>query len=381
MKIRDVRTAVLDVKWGPWHREWTIVRIDTDSEISGYGEAAGPSGVLKAHISSYRDLLVGQDPAEVERLLREMTARAFAGFNASHFESSMRIHAAGAMETALWDISGKALGVPVYRLLGGKHRDKVRLYACVGGLETYLSMKEVYEKLGISILKFDVSPASLVNMPGCTVDTHLTKKGLHHLVKKLDSIVSEVGGDAEIAVEGRCGTLANAVRFMNAVESFDLAWVEDLLPPTNIDAWKIASDAGSTPTLTGEGLHTRHEFLPYFQRQAMRVAAPDFQVCGGLSEGKKIAEMADLHYMSAAPHNASSAVGIAAAVHTCAAIPNLLALEFHAMPEWDRICKDSCLKIQDGFIEIPQGPGLGIELDEEMLEKYSKDVDGVFHPV
>ena len=122
----------------------------------------------------------------------------------------------------------------------------------------------------------------------------------------------------------------------------------------------------------------RHEFLEYLLKDALRIAAPDFQVCGGLLEGKKIAEMADLYHKLTAPHNASSAVGIAAAVHACAAIPNLLALEFHAMPGWDRILRDSGLEIRNGMMSIPEGPGLGITLDEKEAKKYTKGSGDLF---
>ena len=372
MNIVDVKTAVLDVHWGPWRREWLLVRVDTDEGISGFGEAAGPSEQVKVLVLGFKPLLMGEDPTDVERLFRSMVAQAYAGFNASHFDGGLRVHAASALETALWDIAGKAAGLPIYKLLGGRHRDKVRLYACVGGLETYLEMKEVYQELGITCLKFDTSPVSASEIPGGVMDVHLTRTGLKHLIGQIESIREEVGDEMEVAVEGRCGTRSNAIRFLGAVEPYDLAWVEDLLPPTDVDAWATLAASGRTPTLTGEGLHLRHEFNAYYLKRAMGISAPDFQVCGGLSEGKKIAEMADLHHMLTAPHNASSAIGIAAALHACAAIPNLLALEFHAMPGWDRILTGYRPKIQDGFIEVPQGPGLGVELDEDEIRKHLK---------
>lgn len=377
MKITDINLAVLDANWGPWIREWILVRIDTDEGISGLGECAGPADRVSPYLRAYKELLCGADPIRVEYLFRSLVSRAYAGFTASHFDSGLAVHAAAGIETALLDISGKASGLPVCNLIGGRQRDTVRLYACVGGLDTYRDMAHVYEELGISILKFDTSPIAAMHIPGGVTGSHLTRKGL----KYLQELVVEIRGeakDAEIALEGRCGTLTNAMRFMGAIEDQDLAWVEDLLPATNPGCWATVTAASRTPTLTGEGLHMRHEFHEYLQRNATRIVAPDFQVCGGITEGKKIAEMADLYHLLVAPHNASSAIGIAAAVHACAAIPNLLALEFHAMPAWDRILRDSGLHIQDGCMAIPEEPGLGIQLDEFEAKKYARGEAGLF---
>jgi len=369
LTITDIKTAALEAPWGPWRRRWLLVRIDTAEGLAGYGDT-GASPQVKAHIDAFRDLLVAQDPTNVESLFRRMTARAYAGVTASHFDSGLAVHAASAIETALWDLAGKAADLPVYRLLGGRHRDRVRIYNCVGFLDTYLEMEEVYHEMGSTILKFDTTPHAVSNVPGAMLDQHLTRKGLVHIVKLVERIRERVGDDVEIAVEGRCGTLPNAIRFLQALEPFDVTWAEDLLPPTDVNAWATLTSSSPVPTLTGEGLHLRHEFLEYYRKGAMRVVSPDFQVCGGLSEGKKIAEMADIRHMLVCPHNSSSAIGIAAAAHVCSAIPNLLALEFHAMPGWDRILRGYRPRISDGHIEVPQGPGLGVELDEDETRKY-----------
>ena len=370
MQITDVRTTILEASWGAWRRKWLLVRIDTDEGLSGYGEVTNGCPEVKSLVLGYKPMLVGEDPTNVEALFRRMVANAYAGCHASHFDAGLAVHAVSGLETALWDLAGKIAGLPVYRLLGGKHRDRVRLYCCVGSLETYLEMEDVYEELGVTCLKFDATPGQVSDVPGAMMDQHLTRKGLRHIVGLVERIRKQVGDEIEIAIEGRCGTLSNAIRFLRAVECYDLAWVEDLIPPTDVDAWATLTASSPTPTLTGEGLHLRHEFLEYYRKDAMRVVAPDFQVCGGISEGKKIAEMADVRHMLTCPHNASSAIGIAAAIHACAAIPNLLGLEFHAMPKWDRILAGYRPTIIDGYIEVPEGPGLGVELDEREVRKY-----------
>ena len=369
LTITDIKTASLEAPWGPWTRQWLLVRIDTAEGLQGYGDtSAGPQ--VNTEVMGFRDMLVGEDPTDVERLHRRMVAGAYARTGASHLESGHAVHAASAIETALWDLAGKAAGLPVYKLLGGKHHDRVRLYNCVGGYETYLEMEDIYKEMGTTILKFDLTPTAVANVPGATMDQHLTRKGLAHLVSLMEEIRTHVDDDIEISVEARTGTVANSLRFLKAMEPFDLTWVEDLIGPTDVDAWATLTRSSTVPTLTGEGLHLRAEFLPYFEHQAARIMSPDFQVCGGLSEGKKICDIADLHQMMVCPHMAASAIGVVAAVHACAAIPNLLALEFHAMPGWDRILAGYRPEIEDGFIEVPEGPGLGVELDEDEARKY-----------
>ena len=224
--------------------------------------------------------------------------------------------------------------------------------------------------MGTTILKFDITPSIVSNVPGARMDQHLTRKGLKRIVATMEEIRDRVDDSIEVSVEARTGTVANALRFLKAVEPFDLAWVEDLIGPTDVRAWATLTASSSVPTLTGEGLHLRQEFLPYFEQGAARIMSPDFQICGGLAEGKKICEMADLRHMLVCPHMAASAIGVAAAVHACAAVPNLLALEFHAMPGWDRILAGYSPEIKDGFIEVPEGPGLGVELDHDEARRY-----------
>ena len=369
LTITDVKTASIVAPWGQWTRRWLLIRVETAEGLYGYGDTwASPQ--TNAAVTELRDLLIGKDPTNVEALHRSMVPTAYAVFAGSHVNSGNAVHAVSGIETALWDLAGKAAGVPVYKLLGGKHRDRIRLYCCVGGLDSYLELEDVYADMGISILKFDVTPNAVADIPGALMDKHLTRKGLGRIVALMDEIRGRVGDDVEVSVEGRCGTLANAMRFVKAMEPYDLAWAEDLLPPTDVDAWAALTASTHVPTLTGEGLHLRQEFLEYYRRSAMRVAAPDFQICGGLYEGKKIAEMADMQQMLVCPHNASSPIGIAGALHACAAIPNLLALEFHAMPGWERILGGYRPSISDGFIDVPEGPGLGVDLDEDEARRY-----------
>lgn len=376
IRITDVKTTMLEVDW-TWRRRWMLIRIETDQGIIGYGDTWA-SDAARAYIMEYRRMLLGKDPTDIERLFRQMMGKAYMNFGSAHFDSGVAAHAASGIETALWDIAGKALETPVYKLLGGKHWDRVRLYCCVGDLPAYQSMAHVYREMGITCLKFDVTPGRVRGVPGAIMDSHLTRKGLSRLVHLVEDIRREVGEEVEISVEARCGTLANAMRYLKAVEPFDLTWVEDPIPATDVEAWATLTASSHTPTLVGEGFHLRHEFLEFFRRSATRLVAPDIQICGGIAEAKKIADLADIHHLLTCPHNASSAIGIAAAIHSCAAMPNLLAMEFHAMPGWDRILKGYRPQISNGFIDIPEGPGLGVELDEEETRKYLMEGETYF---
>ena len=250
LTITDVKTASIEAPWGPWTRRWLLVRIETAEGVHGYGDTwASPQ--TNAAVMELKETLIGKDPTNVEALHRGMVPTAYAVFAGSHVNSGSAVHAVSAIETALWDLAGKAAGVPVYKLLGGKHRDKVRLYCCVGDLDSYLEMEGVYDEMGVSILKFDVTPNAVKDIPGALMDKHLTRKGLARIVGLMDEIRSRVPADAEVSVEGRCGTLANAMRFVKAMEPYDLAWAEDLLPPTDVDAW--AALTASTPGADADG--------------------------------------------------------------------------------------------------------------------------------
>ena len=187
LTITDVKVTSIEAPWGPWTRRWLLIRIETSEGIIGYGDTwANPE--TKAAVMGFKDMLIGKDPTNVEALHRSLVPNAYAVFAASHFNSGMAVHAVSGIETALWDIAGKAAGVPVYKLLGGKYRDQIRLYCCVGGLESYLDMKEIYEEMGISLLKFDITPNAVSQIPGTLMDKHLTRKGMNKIVGLMEKI-------------------------------------------------------------------------------------------------------------------------------------------------------------------------------------------------
>lgn len=294
---------------------------------------------------------------------------------------------------ALWDLAGKALGAPVYKLLGGKHRVRVRIYCdCHAGTpiasradygvekrenytpEAYAESARRVRRLGFDFLKFDLYPniASLAGRPR-PGEAYLDDAAVRFLASLVAGAREAVGDSIDLAVDFGGYRVSDAIRLANALEPYHLAWVEDVVPQEyNVATFREVTRSVKTPTLTGELLYTRQGFRELIEEQAVRIVAPDLSFTGGLAEGKKIAELAELYAMHTAPHNICSPIGTMAAVHACAAMPNLLALEFHAVavPWWDSLVKGSQPLIQDGYIQVADRPGIGVELNEEEARRH-----------
>lgn len=415
MKIRSVTTCVIEANF-----DWTIVKITTDEAATGYGEAF-PAPALSRVIGEFAPLLVGEDPRNVDRIFRKMrTAGAPSG------SSGMILHAISGIEAALWDLLGKKLGVPVYQLLGGRYRDRIRIYAdchAGAGLESLspvliprtpswagepepssaldLSMKhhgssreehsyptpedyarrarEMAEQ-GFTALKFDVD----VPNPHTLDDYNrsLTRQEMEFMRSLVEAAYRELGGEVELAVDCHWNfNVSDALRLAWACEEFQLLWLEDPVPPENLQALRQVTQSTRIPIATGENHYLRHQFRDLLEGEALNIAAPDIQKVGGLMEARRIADLADLYAVALAPHNIASPIGTMAAAHVCAAIPNFLCLEWHGatVPFFDRLVRhaDGPL-IRDGYIPIPEKPGLGIELDEDVAHQYRKRGEAFF---
>ncbi|MCJ7506502.1 mandelate racemase/muconate lactonizing enzyme family protein [Candidatus Bathyarchaeota archaeon] len=388
MKITDVRTTVVQ----GWI-DWLLIRVDTDEKISGYGDAPMPPGhaaeTYEAVIDhTLRPRLLGEDPTNIERLCRKMGMDPRGGV-VTYIISSV--------EMALWDIFGKALDVPTYKLLGGNHRDRIRCYAdCHAGKPTFsresydvVKNKEIFtpeayaenarnaKKLGYDFLKFDIYPeVATVAGPEGYVDGHLRDAGLRYLVGILGAVREAIGEDTDLAADftsaGGYYTVPDAIRLISAFERFNLRWVEDVVSPSNVDALATVTASVRTPTLAGGVLQTRQGFREIIEKQAVRILHPDLSHCGGLAEGKKIHDMAETYYMPVALHNICTPVGTMAMVHAAATMANFLALEVHhlGVPWWDDLVKSEKPIIKKGYIEVPDKPGLGIELNEAEVRKH-----------
>jgi len=394
MKITDLKCAIIG--------DSPVVRITTDEGITGLGQGEWPKPYLKPHVLFYRDYVLGQDPTDVERVIsRIRRLGAFKPWGTS----------VSAIEVALWDIAGKAAGVPVYKLLGGKVRDRVRIYN--GGVrfpmeghsprhyaEDVAKMKEAKE--GFTIIKqaiaFHGQMAREVpdyfygELPQGTRFSQgglMTERGLKHTVACVEAMKDVLGDEIGLALD--CGpgfTVPDAIRLAKALEPLNIMWLEDMLtgdytPYVLAENYREVTRSTSTPIHTGEQIYLRQNFKDLFEKQAVNVVGPDPLDVGGIAETKWIAEYADLHGILMAPHGiADGLIGLAAHVHLAATLPrNYIAFEYPTgRPEWwhDIIEGLPDPIVKDGFIDVWDKPGLGVEFNVEAAKKRLRDEDKDF---
>lgn len=412
MKITRLKTAVVEGNF-----DWTLVRLETDTGLQGLGECFFAPG-LTAMLRDLEPLIVGEDPFDIRRLFRKLQwASSGAGSVAGCVYNAIT-----GIETALWDILGQALGVPIYQLLGGTFRDRVRIYAdCHGGeglesLDSVLRSRkaswanedvthkasdyfsgsseetsatpEMYAQRaremaarGFTALKFDID----VPNPH-RADPHnrsLSNQELDYMLSLIAATRNAVGFSVDIAVDCHWRfNLADARRIVVGCEPFKLLWLEDALPPWTVEGFREIKLASNTPIATGENLYLFEGFRSLIQMNCLSVVSPDLQKVGGLIEARRIAEFADSYNLVVAPHNISSPIGTMASAHFCAATPNFLALEYHAseVPFWDDLVADRCESglIKDGYINVTKTPGLGIKLNEDVARQYARKNEPFF---
>ena len=370
MKISEIRTA--EVRG---HGYSCFVRIGTDVGLVGTGECIHGGAGIQQIIAELGRVILGEDPINVDRLYEKMRrAHLFNGANAGHLVTALT-----GIEIALWDLVGRAVGLPVYALLGGQFRDKVRLYAdCHAGGDdspgaNAAKAAEVVE-MGFDAIKFDLDDMRSPDKKDAFNHT-VSRKELDRMVAKVAAIREAVGPYVDVAMDlhGRYDAPSGA-RIAQALEPYDLMWLEEPVPPENIDAMREIKASTRTPICAGENLYLRWGFKDLLEKQAVDIIMPDLPKCCGLSEGKKIANMAEVYYVPFAPHNVCGPLGTVASAHCCAAVPNFFVLEWHWLerPHWhDLVVVDPPL-IQDGAITLTDQPGLGVELNMEAAEKYLK---------
>src|SRR2546421_2825225 len=323
MNITAVRTVVVNAEM----RNWVFVKVETDEAgLFGWGEASleWKTRAVVGAVEDLASMVMGEDPTRIEHLYQKLYRQSFWRLGV------IGMSAISGIEQACWDITGKSLGVPVYRLLGGAVRDRVRMYTHLGGG----SMKAVYEA-------FD--PAPLIDLAQEVVAKGYTAlkvvfvpyseplmgfpyvKRLRELMGKLRLAVGD-GVDIMIDFHGRAYP-AMAIQYINALAEFNPFFCEEPVPPENVAALREVRQAVRVPIATGERLVTRHQFREVFEQQACHVIQPDLCHCGGLLEGKKIAAMAEVYYMGVAPHNPLGPVANAAALHFDLCTPNFLIQE------------------------------------------------------
>lgn len=357
MKITSIETFFTEPRW-------MFVKVSTDEGICGYGECItiGGRGItIAGAIEEMKELLVGQSPLNIENIYQNLYRRTF--FRGG----SVFMVAISGIEQALWDIKGKYYNLPVYELLGGKVRDKIRLYrhcsysTIEGSLEIALRAKEE----GFTAVKYT---------PEIPKEILETKKFIKESVDKFRILREALGDEFDIAVDfhGRFSP-AMANRLIEAYEPYYPMFIEEPCLPENIDAMASIADKTSIPIATGERLSTIYPFKDLLQKGGASIIQPDICHAGGIWECKKISVLAEAHYASFAPHNPIGPVSLASSMHLNATVPNFLIQEYQGLrEEWDigkEFFKDP-LKVENGYLIVSDKPGLGFEFNEEVFTKY-----------
>ncbi len=376
MKITAIKTAA-----STGHGMHLWVKIETDEGVTGLGECVhgGPQAIAIIH--HLRQHLLGRDPMQIDALFEELRRRhVFEG----GFAGAL-ITALTGIEIALWDVKGKALGVPIYELLGGKFRDKIRVYADCQ-VEPDMNRADIQRVVddvlarGFTALKIDLDIGAYSERRVSSVDPLFdrfnytaSEREPERMIELVDMVVHAAGKDVAVAADLHTRLdVASAIRLAKALEPYHLLWLEEPVPPENVAAMREVKRATSTPICAGENLYLRHGFRDLIVQQAVDIVMPDIPKCGGLSECRKIANLAELYYMPFAPHNVASPIGTMASCHVCASVPNFLVLEFHWLHRdyWTTLTGDKTDIIEDGYIRVSDRPGIGLELDEQVARAY-----------
>ncbi|MCX8108987.1 MAG: mandelate racemase/muconate lactonizing enzyme family protein [Verrucomicrobiae bacterium] len=401
------KLRITDLRVVPIHGNFRsyVVRIDTNQGLCGYGEIR--DGASATYALMLKSRILGENPCNVDRIFRKL--KQFGGHG-------RQAGGVAAIEMACWDLAGKAWGVPCWQMLGGKFRDKIRVYA---DTPAHRDPEEMGRRLlkrrerGFTFLKMDVGINLLREVPGAVayprgegIDPYtprgsfalvrhpftgirVGKKGLEALCEYVGKVREVVGWDIPLAVDhlGHFG-VEDAIKVSQALDQFNLAWIEDPIPWDYVDEYVLLRQSCKTPIATGEDIYLKEGFVPLFEKRAISICHPDLATAGGLLETKKIGDLAMEHGISMAMHMAGSPVALFASVQCAAATENFLVLEFHDAdnPYYEGIVDgvEKPIVGSDGFIKVPNGPGLGITLNEEAIKdairRNGQDPEKLFFP-
>jgi len=355
MKITDIRTFVVDC----FRTNWAFVKVYTDEGISGVGEATleYKEKSLVGAVEHIKDVLVGQDPANIEKIAHDL-------YRDSYWRSGpVLMSALSAVEMALWDIKGKALGVPVYQLLGGKCHEKVRIYvngwfAGAKTPEEFGEKAKIAVQRGVTAMKWDPFGKSYLEISNKDLDTAL---------RCIAAVREAAGPGVDLLIEGHGRfNVPTGIKIAQELAQFKPMWFEEPTPPDNLEALKAVRDKSPVAISAGERLYNLREYKDLFEMRAADYIQPDISHAGGLMELKKIAAVAEAYYIPFAPHNPSGPVANAASLQLAACCNNFAILEImYSDVPWRADVTNENLRYEDGYMYIPDKPGLGIEIDEE----------------
>ena len=391
LKITDLRVAVV-VK-APF--TCPLIRIDTNQGVYGLGEVR--DGASPTYALMLKSRILSENPCNVDRLFRKI--KQFGG-------PARQGGGVCAIEIALWDIAGKVYGVPVHQMLGGKFRDRIRVYADTTESrdpQIYAQrMKVRKEEMGLTWLKMDLGIDLVADQPGTVtrpsglsqqeqtflphpfVATEVTDKGIESMSAFVAAVREAVGMEIPLSMDhlGHIG-VKSCIRLGRAFERYNLSWMEDLIPWQYTDLWKQITESIPTPTLTGEDIYLKEDFIKLCANHAVGKIHPDLATAGGILETKKIGDAAMEYGVPMAMHFAGTPVSCMASVHCAAASENFLALENHSLdiPWWSDLVEGVAKPIVDhGYITVPEKPGLGVTLNEDVVRRHLMPGTGYFEP-
>jgi len=368
VKITGIRTLVVNAEM----RNWIFVRVDTDQPgLYGWGEATleWKTRAVTGAVDDLAPLILGRDPRDIEQLLRIMQKHGFWRIGV------IGMTAIAGIEMALWDILGKSLGAPVWRLIGGKTRDRVRVYTHLG----LGQIDAVYNSMSIGplleraqeVLERGYTAMKVVFIPY----THYTvsPRAIDTVAGMMRALREAVGEDVELMVDfhGRCASVGSALHYIDALAEGRPLFVEEPLQPQDTAGLRMLAQRTHVPLAAGERLVDRHEFAPLFADRSIDIAQPDLCHVGGFTEARKIAAMAEAAGIGIAPHNPLGPLAGVAALHFDIATPNFVIQEemSGAVPWYGEVLRGP-IQMIDGHWQVPETPGLGIEIDEAVAARY-----------
>ena len=376
LKITDIKCGYIRAGHG------LFVKIYTNQDLVGHGEGVDATPGTYHLVKLFGERLKGKSPLNVHRLFEDIRRRGF--FEGA--QSGMYIAVLTAVETALWDLAGKSLGLPVYQLLGGKFRDKIRVYMDTALYQSKLPDPEDFANaakeavnMGYTAVKFDLDQANDPNKYD-HYNWTASPAEIDRMYNQMAAAREAVGPTIDICADmhGRYDAISGE-KVAKILEPLNLMWLEEPIPAENTDAYKKITESTSTPICAGENHYLAHGFRPLLEAGAVDIIMPDLQKAGGLGEGQRIANLANLYYVPFAPHMVASFLGAMASCHVCASVPNFMVLEwqiyFHKNPMFKEIITFDGPMTENGFITLSEKPGIGVEINEEGMRKYAeKDV-------
>lgn len=369
MKVTDIKTFAVDC----FRTNWVFVKVYTDEGITGVGEATleYKEKALFGAIEHIKEYLVGKNPLTIEKHWHDIYRDAYWRGGA------VLMSALSAVETALWDILGKSVNLPVYQLLGGKVNDKVKIYvngwfAGAKTPEEFAAKAKEAKKRGVLAMKWDPFGKSYLE---------ISNKDLNTALECVGAVRDAVGDEVDLLIEGHGRfNIATGVKIAKELEQFKPMWFEEPTPPDSLDALLEVKKKSPVPISAGERLYTRYEYKRLFEMRCADFIQPDISHAGGIGELRKIGAMSEAYYVGFAPHNPSGPVANAATLQLAACSPNFSILEimYSDVDYRDQITNED-LVYENGYMKIPDKPGLGIEIDENECKKHPYQVHTLRH--